>query len=639
MEEKMHELSCGCGHCHNGKGLEVKKRDSVFKLFSKEIITLSISILFLILAVTLNNFNILSKIFYLTAFFVAGYSIIISCVKNLLKGDFLDENTLMLIASITAFVLGEFFEGAFIVILFGIGELLESVATVNSRKKIAGLASLKCEVVHLICKDGSLDVSPKDVEVGSIIEIKSGERVPIDGVLIGLSVELDMKAITGESKYYTVNNGGEIFSGAVNVGNPFIMRTTKLYSDSTVEKIISLVEGALSKKAKSQKFISSFSKVYTPIVVGVALLISILPPLFDGLNFIKWIYKALTFLVVSCPCALVISVPLAFFVGIGGLAKKGVLVKGSNAIDILSRTKAVIFDKTGTLTKGEFFIEKIELESSVDEKIFLDYVVALEEKSTHPISKAIVKGKSLNKELNVTNVKEYSGKGMIGEINGAIVIIGNKKLMEEQNVALSPTQYEGTIIYVAINKKLIGEIYLTDQIKESAKVSIKKLKKLVKKTVILSGDKREVVDKTCNALGVDEYFAELLPEQKLQKYKEIQKVYKNSVAFVGDGINDSPTLTLSDVGIAMGGLGSDIAKESADVVIMDDDLNKIPLAISHSRRIKRTVLINIIGSISVKIAIMLLGVIFNVPVFIAMFGDVGVMLLAICNSLIGARIK
>lgn len=639
MEEKMHELSCGCGYCHNGKGLEVKKRDSVFKLFLKEIITLSISILFLILAVTLNNFNILSKIFYLTAFFVAGYSIIISCVKNLLKGDFLDENTLMLIASITAFVLGEFFEGAFIVILFGIGELLESVATVNSRKKIAGLASLKCEVVHLICKDGSLDVSPKDVEVGSIIEIKSGERVPIDGVLIGLSVELDMKAITGESKYYTVNNGGEIFSGAVNVGNPFIMRTTKLYSDSTVEKIISLVEGALSKKAKSQKFITSFSKVYTPIVVGVALLISILPPLFDGLNFIKWIYKALTFLVVSCPCALVISVPLAFFVGIGGLAKKGVLVKGSNAIDILSRTKAVIFDKTGTLTKGEFFIEKIELESGVDEKIFLDYVVALEEKSTHPISKAIVKGKSLNKELNVINVKEYSGKGMIGEINGAIVIIGNKKLMEEQNVALSPTQYEGTIIYVAINKKLIGKIYLTDQIKESAKVSIKKLKKLVKKTVILSGDKREVVDKTCNALGVDEYFAELLPEQKLQKYKEIQKVYKNSVAFVGDGINDSPTLSLSDVGIAMGGLGSDIAKESADVVIMDDDLNKIPLAISHSRRIKRTVLINIIGSISVKIAIMLLGVIFNVPVFIAMFGDVGVMLLAICNSLIGARIK
>lgn len=639
MEEKMHELSCGCGHCHNEKGLELKKRDSVFKLFLKEIITLSISILFLILAVTLNNFNILSKIFYLTAFFVAGYSLIISCVKNLFKGDFLDENTLMLIASITAFVLGEFFEGSFIVILFGIGELLESVATMNSRKKIAGLASLKCEVAHLISKDGSLDVSPKDVEVGSIIEIKSGERVPIDGVLIGLSVELDMKAITGESKYYTVNNGGEIFSGAVNVGNPFIMRTTKLYSDSTVEKIIALVEGSLSKKAKSQKFISSFAKVYTPIVVGVALLISILPPLFDGLNFIKWIYKALTFLVVSCPCALVISVPLAFFVGIGGLAKKGVLVKGSNAIDILSRTKAVVFDKTGTLTKGEFFIEKIELESGVDEKIFLDYVVALEEKSNHPISKAIVKGKSINKELNVTNVKEHTGKGMIGEINGAIVIIGNEKLMKEQNVVLSPTQYDGTIISVAINKKLMGKIYLTDQIKESAKVSIKKLKKLVNKTAILSGDKREVVDKTCNVLGIDEYFAELLPEQKLQKYKEIQKEYKNSVAFVGDGINDSPTLSLSDVGIAMGGLGSDIAKESADVVIMDDDLNKIPLVISHSKRIKRTVLINIIGSISVKIAIMLLGVIFNVPVFIAMLGDVGVMLLAICNSLIGARIK
>lgn len=639
MKEKVHELSCGCGHCHDEKDEVIEKKDRLLKLFLKEIIAISVSLLFIILAITLNSFNLLSKIFYLSAFFIAGYNLIIACVKNLFKKIFFDENTLMLIASITAFVLGEFFEGAFIVVLFNIGELLESIATTNSRKKIAGLASLKCDVAHLISENGSLDVSPKDVEVGSIIEVKRGEKVPIDGKLIGISAEIDMKTITGESKYYTINNGQEIFSGAVNVGNPFIMKTTKLYSDSTAEKIISLVEGALSKKAKSQKFITSFAKVYTPTVVAFALLISILPPLFDGLNFIKWIYKALTFLVVSCPCALVISVPLAFFVGIGSLAKKGVLVKGSNAIDLLSKTKAIVFDKTGTLTKGEFSIEKIEVESGVDEKFLLDCVVALEEKSNHPISKAIIKEKTHNKKLDLINVNEYSGKGMTGEINGAIVAVGNQRLMKEQGVVFSPADYEGVILYVSLSKRLIGKIYLTDQIKNSAKFAIKNIKKLSCKTAILSGDKREVVDKTCEILGVDECFSELLPEQKLEKYKEIQKRFKNSVVYVGDGINDSPTLSLSDVGIAMGGLGSDIAKESADVVIMDDDLNKIPLAILHSKRIKRTVLINIIGSILVKVAIMLCGVMFDVPIFIAMFGDVGVMLLAICNSLISAKIK
>ncbi len=633
-------LSCGCGHCHNEEKPHhaSEKGKSILAKYKFDLLKILFSVLFLVCGIIFNEKGVLSIIFYACAIIVCGYELIISCTKNVIKGNFFDENTLMLVASITAFILKEYFESAFILILFNLGEILESVATESSRKKIVGLAELNSEIVHLINEKGILDISPEMVKIGSLIEVKKGEKVPIDGVLIGGQTELDMKALTGESRYYFSKSGEVVYSGAINVGNPFVLKTTKEYKDCTVQRIISVVEGALSKKAKSQKFITKFAKVYTPLIVFLSLAIATLPPLFDGMNFVKWIYKALSFLVVSCPCALVISVPLAFFVGIGSLAKNGVLVKGSSYIEILANVKNAVFDKTGTLTKGDFEVVDVKTIQSFDSETVLNYVYSIEKYSTHPISKAIVNSISGNL-CEVSDIDERAGCGIVGLIDNKTIAVGNVKLLRQFGIKIIEEKFPGTIIYVAIDGVLAQKIYIADKIRDGALDMVKNLKKLgVNHTCMLSGDSKDVAESVGKAVNIDTIYSELMPEEKLNVVKEIIKS-KGKTLFVGDGINDSPALAVSNVGIAMGGLGSEIAIESADMVIMDDDIRKIPMTIKYSKRIKSVVLMNIIGSILVKLIIMLASVLFTLPIWVSMLGDVGVMLLAVLNALFVGKVK
>ena len=622
-------LSCGCGNCH--EKIKVKSSKSIVSKYSAEIIKILISTVFIVLGFVIKTKSF-PIIFFCVSALVCGIELLLDCFKNIFKGKVFNEQTLMIVASIVAFVLGESFEGAFIILLYTIGEFLEHVATDNSRKKIAGLSELQTAVVHLVTKDGVKDVSPEEVTIGSILEIKKGERIPIDGVIFKGNAEVDTKAITGESNYAYLKRGEKVYSGAINVGNPIIIRTTKLYKDSTVSRIIDMVEGATAKKAKSQKFITSFAKIYTPIIAILTVLISTIPPLFDEMNFIKWIYKGLSFLVTSCPCALVISVPLAYFIGIGSMAKRGVLIKGSSYMETLSKVNVSIFDKTGTITTGDFKVTKIKIFDSYNKKEVLDYLYAIEEKSTHPISKAIVK--SLPKlSLIANNVNEMSGLGIYGEINGKKIFVGNHKLMRQKKVKISEN-IEGAVIYIAIDLVCVGYVVLEDLIKPNAKSTMETLKRLgVKKNFIVSGDKKEIADRVGKIVGVNKVYSELLPQEKVNIVNKFKEEKNASIMFVGDGINDSPSLAIADVGIAMGGLGSEIAIESADVVIMDDDINKVALAMKAAKKIRKTIVQNIFGSLFIKFTIMVLSLVISLPIWLAMFADVGCMLLAVVNSL------
>lgn len=647
LEMKEHHenlLSCGCGHCGNCvKEDATHLHDtgkSFFKKYSFELFKIGIFFAIFFIALFAPLSEITTIILFLLAGLVSGFKLIVLFIKNLIKKDFLNENTLMLIASVAAFCMGEYFESVLIIVLYNTGELLEHIATDNSRRKIVGLSELKVNIVHLLDKDGRRDVLPEQVEIGCFIEIRKGERVPIDGILVGNTAEFDLKAITGESKYYTVENGEIIYSGAINVGEAVVVKTVKLYQDSTVEKIISMVEGSLSKKAKSEKFITSFARVYTPIIFVATILISVIPPLFDSMNFVKWIYKALSFLVISCPCALVISVPLSFFIGIGSLAKVGILVKGSSNLESLALVKTAVFDKTGTLTKGNFKIDNIVALNTVSIEDVTDYAVVLEAKSSHPIAKAISEYKEINKNLDVTSFLEIPGRGVAGKINGKQVFLGSFKLLSENGVAVFEEIYSGTILYVSVDGKLVGKIYISDQIKENAKLSLKELKQLgITENIIISGDNKLVVKKVADELCIDKNYYELLPNEKVNVLREILGEKQGKVLYAGDGINDSPALAVADVGIAMGGLGSEIVIESADVVIMDDNICKIPASISHARKVRNTVIQNIVGSLAVKLSIMFLSLITTLPVWLAMFADVGVMLLAVLNSLKNCKIK
>ncbi len=625
-------LSCGCGHCGDNIKTNNKKAKRGFKYLYQ---TLRISFSLTLFLVAFLVSDTLSLIFFVSSSILVGYDLIFNFFKNIIKLNFFDEHALMLIASVTAYIIGEYFEGALILILFYLGEFLETVATDNSKKKIIGLSKLKISVAHLITSNGFKDVCPEQVEIGSFIEVKSGETVPIDGEVVGASCDFDMKAITGESKLVCKSNGEIVYSGAVNVGNPVVIKTTKKYEDSTVENIISMVEGSLSKKAKSQKFISKFAKIYTPIIFALAIIIAVFPPLLDQMNFIKWIYKALSFLVISCPCALVISIPLSFFVAIGGLAKYGVLVKGSSYIETLSKIKTVVFDKTGTLTYGNFIIDKIESFNGFTNEEVFEYACSLEKYSNHPISKAF----DLNNKLSFVDVKELPGKGLIGEYDGKKFYLGNDKIMKDNNIEVFD-QYHGTVLYLSMCKDLIGKIYICDKIKENAAKSIVQLKKIgVKETFILSGDQKCAVEYVSKKVGVSAEYSNLLPGDKVSLLKEIKNKTCGSTVYVGDGINDSPCLALADVGFAMGGLGSEIASSSADIVIMDDNLEKIAQTVIHARKVKRIIFQNIIGSLAVKFAIMILSIFISLPVWVAMFADVGVMLLAVWNSLRVGKIK
>ncbi len=624
-DERVDDLRCGCSSCRQQVQAKNEK-NNFFSRYCVELVKITLSLILFVLGFFINGIEMILFIFSAV---IVGYDLIINLIKNLIKLNFFDENTLMLIASITAFILGENFEGALIVILFFIGELLERIATDNSKRKISGLSKLKSKVAHLITREGMKDVAPEEIEVGSLIEIRSGESVPIDGILLGAPCDFDVKAITGESKYLTVENGGAVYSGAINVGNPVIIRTTKAYKDSTVENIISMVQGSLSKKAKAQKFITNFAKIYTPIIFCLAIFIGVIPPFIDQMNFEKWIYKALSFLVISCPCALVISVPLSFFIGIGGLAKKGVLVKGSCFLENILDIDTIVFDKTGTLTYGDFVIDNIQPFNGYSNEDVLDLAVCLEQKSNHPIARAIVKYKGKS-DLICEDFEDTTGKGVSGVIENKKVFLGNEKLMKDCGISVFD-EYAGTVLYLSIDNVLAGKIFVKDKIKENAKETLGLLRKMgLNNSIILSGDCELIAKSVGKEVGVEKVYYGLLPDDKLNKLKNIKSNKK--VIYVGDGINDSPSLALADVGIAMGGLGSEIATGTSDVVILDDNLDKIPKTIKHARKIKRVVYQNIIGSLAIKGLIMLLSVLFPLPVWISMFADVGVMLLAVCNA-------
>ena len=645
-KDECNHLSCGCGHCHDQEVSKNKSSKNVglLNVFGIDLIKILVAAILFVFGEIIEDSVIKITLFSCSALAV-GYELVFGFVKNIIKGRIFDENTLMIIASAVSFVIGFYSEGALIVLLFTIGETLERVATYNSKRKIAGLSEIKSTIVHLVGKDGVKEVAPELVGIGSLIQIKKGERVPIDGTLFIGSAEFDAKAITGESKPYVVSTGENVYSGSVNTGETVIIKTTKLYKDSTVEQIISMVEGALSKKSKAQKFIVQFAKIYTPIIAIISLLVAVIPPLFDQMNFYKWIYKALSFLVISCPCALVISVPLAYFVGIGALAKLGVLVKGSSYVDVLSRVDTIVLDKTGTITQGEMLVKDFKNYGEFDDDYLKSLLYAVESNSTHPISRAVANafdGYSYrSSEFKFSSVKEISGRGISAILlNNDVVLVGNEKMMLENGVMFNSVRYDQTVVYLAINNNLCAVILLGDKVKEESRRSLIELRKLgVNNQIILSGDSRVAAEKVGEEVGIDSVYYELLPNEKLEKFNEIKNSSDKKVCYVGDGINDSPTLAAADVGVSMGGLGSEIAIESSDVVIMDDNLSKLPVSVRHSRKIRFAVIQNVIGSLVVKFAVMILSLAITLPVYVAMFADVGVMMLAVLNSLRLCRIK
>lgn len=596
------------------------------------VIKLVLSGILLILSLIINVQPLVKMIVLIAAAIISGYEIVYKSFRNLLHKEFFDENTLMLIAVITAFIIGKSVEGVLVVLLYSLGEFLEDLATDRSKEKIAGLSELKSVTANLMVDGKVKEVEPSVIKIGSLILVRKGDRVPIDGVIVSGVSEFDLKALTGESKLFSKGEGDKIYSGSINLGDAVVVKTEKLYKDSTVEKIIEMVENSSERKAKSQKFITSFAKVYTPCVVLLAVLIAVIPPFFDGNDFVKWIYKALSFLIISCPCALVISVPLCFFMGIGALAKRGILVKGGNYIDALSKVKVAVFDKTGTLTTGNFSVGKIVLHNGYSEQDVLKIAASIEQGSSHPVATALKT--AVNGELShVDAIKEISGCGVSGQIDGIKYCVGNIKVLDgkTENIELNT---ENNVVFVVANGDLIGEIELKDDIKKESERLIKDLHKLgVSKTVILSGDKKEMTQKTANFVGADYFYAELLPSEKTEKIADIANKNDGKLLFCGDGINDAPSVAAADVGVAMGALGSEATVDSADVVIADDNLLKIPYAIKKSKIIRRKVIANIAVSIAVKIAIMALSVFTPLPIFVAMLGDVGVMLLAVLNSL------
>lgn len=601
------------------------------RIFS--VIKFVLSGILLLLSIVLFVDKSVKTVLLIAAAIISGYEIAIKSFKNLLKKEFFDENTLMLIAAITAFIIGEGVEGVIVIMLYNLGEFLEDLALDRSKEKIAGLSELKSFKANLMVNGKVVETEPSDIKIGSLILVRKGDRVPIDGVIVKGVADFDLKTLTGESKLYSKGEGEKIYSGAINLGDAVIVKTEKLYKDSTVEKIIEMVENSAERKAKSQKFITAFARVYTPCVVLLAVLIAVVPPLFDGNDFVKWIYKALAFLIISCPCALVISVPLCFFMGIGALAKRGILVKGGNYIDALSRVKIAVFDKTGTLTTGDFTVGEIILHNGYSKDEVLKIAASIEQGSSHPVSMALKN--SVNGELySVSNIKEISGCGVSGEIGGIKYCVGNIKILENTNGAVN-LDSENNVVFVSKNGILLAEIELKDEIKPESERLIRDLHKLgVSKTVILSGDRRKTAEKTAQIIGADSVYAELLPSEKTEKIAELaRKNGKGKVLFCGDGINDAPSVAEADVGVAMGALGSEATVDSADVVISDDNLLKIPYAIKKSKMIRCKVITNIVVSIAVKIAIMALSVFTPLPIFVAMLGDVGVMLLAVLNSL------
>lgn len=613
-----------------------------FKM-KKRLFRIILSFLFMILSMLLTFSFVIQDILYILAYIIVGYDIVLKAIRNILRGKVFDENFLMTIATIGAFCIGEFPEAVAVMLFYQVGELFQSYAVDKSRKSVAALMNIRPDYANVYHGEEIEKIDPDEVNVGEIILIKPGEKIPLDGTVVeGMSM-LNTLALTGESIPRSVNIGDEVLSGSINNEGVLKVRVEKKFGDSTVSKILDLVENASSRKSKSENFISKFAKYYTPIVVVIALLLAFIPPLiFSDTTFKTWVYRALSFLVVSCPCALVISIPLSFFGGIGAASKIGVLVKGSNYLEALANTEIIVCDKTGTLTEGIFKVQKINAIGYSNEDL-LRYVSYAEAFSNHPIALSIKNayGKDINESL-VTKVKEIKGKGVIAKVDDKQVVVGNEKLMEEYNITFKKSKDIGTIVYIAINKKFAGTITIADKIKEDAYKAIRSFKdNNVKKTVMLTGDREEISKKVAKELKLDAYYAELLPQEKVEKVEELmtQKSQTGKLVFIGDGINDAPVLALSDIGVAMGGLGSDAAIEAADVVIMTDEPSKIANAIKISKKTMIIVKENIVFAITVKILVLLLSAIGLATMWAAVFADVGVSVIAIINALRILRVK
>ena len=584
-----------------------------------------------------NVLHIVQIILYIISYLIVGFEVVKKAIINISHGEFFDENFLMSIATIGAFAIQEYPEAVAVMLFYQLGEYFQSYAVKKSRKSIASLMDIRPDYANLKVDDKIEKVSPEQIKIGNIIVVKPGEKVPLDGIVLKGSSMLDTSALTGESVPREVKANDKILSGCINLNGILEIKVEKEYGESTVSKILDLVENATNKKAKTENFITKFSKYYTPIVVVLALIIAFIPPIVTKTNMLDWIYRALTFLVVSCPCALVISVPLSFFSGIGAASKKGILVKGSNYLELLAKTEIAVFDKTGTLTKGVFEVQKIENKEHIDKKELLELAAYCESYSNHPISISIQKayGEEIDKK-RIIDSKEISGKGIISKIDNKEIACGNIKLMNELNITnIDQIDDIGTCVYVAIDKKYAGYILISDNIKDDSNEAITKLKQAgVKRTIMLTGDNKNVAEKVNRKLGLDEVYSELLPIDKVNKLEEILKSKNDDVklAFVGDGINDAPVLARADIGIAMGGLGSDAAIEAADIVIMTDEPSKIATAIKISRKTLKIVYQNISFALIVKIGVLLLSAFGLASMWAAVFADVGVTVLAILNS-------
>lgn len=603
----------------------------------KKIIKILLSLLLFLVAIIFKFDNIwINNILYIISYLLVGLEILRKAGRNILRGKVFDENFLMAVATIGAFCIGKFSEAVAVMLFYQVGETLQNYAVKKSRKSIASLMDIRPDYANLYI-DGKLKkVAPDEVKVNDIIVVKPGEKVPLDGILIEGKTSIDTKALTGEAMPRTIEEGDEVLSGSINLNGLIKMKVTKLSSESTVTKILNLVENASSKKSKSENFITKFARYYTPIVVIIAVIIAVVIPLITKDSFSTWIYRALSFLVVSCPCALVISIPLSFFAGIGGASKMGILIKGSNYLENLSKVDTIVFDKTGTLTKGVFAVSKIEA-LGISKEELLKYATYAENYSTHPIALAIKKSYNAKiDESKIKNVEEFPGFGVKAEINKHQVLVGNEKLMTENKVKFNKSYDVGTILNVSIDGKYKGYILITDEIKDDARVTIKELKhNNIKKTIILTGDRKSVGLSVRESLNIDEVYTDLLPQDKVKKLEELlnNKKGNSKVAFVGDGINDAPVLALADIGIAMGGLGADSAIEASDIVIMTDEPKKIVSALKLSHKTMRIVKENIIFAILIKVAVLILAAVGVSTMWEAVFADVGVSIIAIINAI------
>ncbi|MBR5755034.1 MAG: cadmium-translocating P-type ATPase [Erysipelotrichaceae bacterium] len=579
---------------------------------------------------------------HLIPYLIVGYDILLKAFKSVKNREPFDENFLMAIATIGAIAMGEYAEGVEVMLFYQIGEWFQSYAVGKSRRNIAQLMDIRPDYANIEVDNEIVKVDPDEVNIGDIIVVKVGDKIPIDGTIIEGSTSLNTSALTGESRPRDVEEGDDVISGCINMTSPIKVKTTKLFGESTVSKVLDLIENATSNKSRSEDFITKFARYYTPAVCYSALALAVLPPLFirfvlnGGWTWSTWIFRALTFLVISCPCALVISIPLSFFAGIGGASKAGVLIKGSNYLEALSKTRYVALDKTGTVTLGIFEVTTIH-NSDLTKEELLDYAAHAEAYSNHPIALSILReyGKDIDRD-RIESIKEIAGKGIQAIIDGQTVLVGNEKLMNDNDIKIIECDDEGTIVHVAIDNEYKGHIHIGDKIKETSCEAIRQMKNAgVRKTIMLTGDEEKTARKVAEKIGIDEVYFHLLPQDKVSKVEELlkQKDAEDTLVFVGDGINDAPVISMADIGIAMGTLGSDAAIEAADIVLMDDDPLKIAKAIKIARKCMRIVYENIWFAIGVKILVLILSAFGIANMWLAIFADVGVMIIAVINAI------